>query len=285
MPTFIKKRIITIFILLVLYNLGIWLIGLTFSIGKPFFFGLLAIAYGLGLRHAVDIDHIAAIDNTTRKFMFLGQKPISIGLYFSLGHSTIVILLSVAVAFASAIINTYLLALQSITFFIGTTVSGSFLLLIGLLNLIAFFHSIHSYRQANKKSKKHMPQSMPISGPLVKFFKPFFQTVSKTWHMYFVGLLFGLGFDTASEVALLSISAINGISHVSLFEIILIPFAFTAGMTLVDTTDGILMLFAYGWAYIKPERKLLYNLSITLLSILVAFVIGGIQLISIFTSH
>jgi high-affinity nickel-transport protein len=277
----IKKRIIIIFTLLVLYNIVIWSLGFILSFNYPFLLGLLAIAYGLGLRHAVDADHIAAIDNTTRKFMLAGEKPISIGLFFSLGHSTIVILLSLAIAITSSAIAHYFSSLQSAGVLIGTSISSLFLFLIGSINLIAFFQILHSYRHAHHQKHKHVH----VFGPLAKLFKPLFQTVNKPWHMYFIGLLFGLGFDTASEIGLLSISASTSMSHTLLWAIILLPLAFTAGMTLLDTIDGILMLNAYGWAYIRPERKLYYNMCITLLSVLVAFVIGGTQLLNLFTAQ
>src|SRR5258708_5316200 len=278
-PMRTHEYIFIILSLLIICNIGVWFFGFIVSRDNPLLLGLLTIAYGLGLRHAVDADHIAAIDNITRKFMVDGKRPISIGLYFSLGHSTIVILLSLVIATASSFVEHFLSSYQSIGFVIGTSISTLFLFLIASLNLITFFTILQNYRQPTSKQSSEMK----LIGPLSKFFSPLFQTVNKPWHMYFVGLLFGLGFDTASEVGLLSISAINGLTNASVLVIILIPLAFTAGMTLIDTADGMLMLVVYGWAYIKPERKLSYNLIITLLSVIVAFVIGSIQIFSLFS--
>jgi nickel/cobalt transporter (NiCoT) family protein len=276
-----KKKIIIIFTLLVLYSVAIWLAGILIAFAHPFVLGLLAIAYGLGLRHAVDADHIAAIDNTTRKFMLEGKRPLSIGLYFSLGHSTIVIILSLAIALASSFLEKYLVSFHSLGFFVGTLISSLFLFLVGLINFIALI-TIYKHFKLHQQHKSHQHEKeIHITGPLAKIFNPLFILIDKTWKIYFVGLLFGLGFDTASEVSLLSISAINSISHLSVWIILLIPLAFTAGMTLIDTANGVLMLFAYGWAYIKPERKFYYNITITLLSILLALGIGSLQLISI----
>jgi len=253
----------------------------------PLFLGLIAIAYGLGLRHAVDADHIAAIDNTTRKLMNNGKKPVAIGLFFSLGHSTIVIILSILVAFSSVFIKQVLPTLQTTGTIIGTTVSSFFLLLIGLINLVAFFDILRIFKTA-KKSKKYNEEviaaQLQSGGILTRIFRPFLKTVKSSWQMYFIGFLFGLGFDTASEVGLLSISAASSVSGISYIEILLLPLAFTAGMVLIDTVDGILMLGAYGWAYIQPMSKLYYNLNITIVSVIIALFIGGVEALQLISA-
>src|SRR6185437_11160831 len=225
-----RQKIVIILLSLVIINAAVWIAGIFFSRMHPLFLGLIAIAYGLGLRHAVDADHIAAIDNTTRKLMNQGIKQV-------------------------------LPTLQTTGTIIGTTVSSFFLLLIGLINLVAFFDILRIFKTV-KKSKKYNEEvittQLQSGGIFTRIFRPFLKTVKSSWQMYFIGFLFGLGFDTASEVGLLSISAASSVSGISYIEILLLPLAFTAGMVLIDTVDGILMLGAYGWAYIQPMSKLYY---------------------------
>lgn len=250
----------------------------------PLLLGLIAIAYGLGLRHAVDADHIAAIDNTTRKLMNDGKRPVSVGLFFSLGHSTIVIILSVLVALSSVFIKHSLPSLQSTGTVIGTSISSFFLLLIGFINLIAFLDILRVFNCVAKGGscrKRITNNHFPVTGFLARILKPALKAVTDSWHMYFVGFLFGLGFDTASEVGLLSISAASSVTGISLGEMLLLPLAFTAGMVLIDTLDGVLMLGAYGWAYVQPVRKLYYNLNITLVSVIIALFIGGVEAVQL----
>ena len=286
LPLQTKKKLSLVGISLFVLNILVLTAGILLSGSHPVFVGLLALAYGLGLRHAVDADHIAAIDNTTRKFIQDGRKLYTIGFSFSLGHATIVIFLSLLTSFASNFIKHALPFFSSIGFFIGTTVSSLFLVLIGIINLIAFFEILHAFKQAVRKKKMLHSHKVPsMMGPLTKLFRPLMNTVNLSWHMYFIGFLFGLGFDTASEIALLSISAVNAMSGFSLAIVLLLPLAFTAGMTVVDTFDGILMVGAYGWAFINPARKLYYNLTITFLSVVIAFFIGGIQVIHVFSTQ
>lgn len=226
--------------------------------------GLILLAFGLGLRHAVDVDHIAAIDNVTRKLMTEGRKPLFVGFFFALGHSAVVILLSAAIAMSSSLVQSLPL-LKETGSIIGLSISSIFLILVGLINLLAL---------------KDIRGSTP-KGFMSKLLKPLSKIVTKSPQMFYIGFLFGLGFDTATEIGLLSISAATAISGIPFWEIMLLPLSFTIGMTLIDTVDGILMHRAYGWAYINPTRKLYYNLGITFLSAGVALFIGIKELLEV----
>ncbi len=226
--------------------------------------GLILLAFGLVLRHAVDADHIAAIDNTTRKLTAEGQKPLFVGFFFALGHSAVVILLSAAIAMSSSLAQSLPL-LKETGSIIGLSISSVFLILVGLINLSAL-----------KDIKGGAP-----NGFMSKLLKPLSKIVTESSQMFYIGFLFGLGFDTATEIGLLSISAATAISGIPFWEIMLLPLAFTVGMTVIDTLDGILMHRAYNWAYINPTRKLYYNLGITLLSAGVALSIGIKELLEV----
>jgi nickel/cobalt transporter (NiCoT) family protein len=263
-----RKKIVSLSILLLGFNVLIWFLLLIASHAHPLLLGLGALAYSFGLRHALDADHIAAIDNTTRKLIQDGQKPITVGFFFSLGHSTIVIALSVLIILSTSFIQHNLPLFKETGSFIGALISSLFLFIVGLINLGAFIQLL------THKNHEHTQHSRGI---LTKIFKPFIKIVNKSWQMFFVGLLFGLGFDTATEIGLLSISATTAGQGIPFWSVILLPLAFMAGMTLIDTLDGILMLEAYRWAYIKPLRKRYYNMIITLISAIAALTIGAIQ--------
>lgn len=276
----LRRKIAVIFGTLFLLNVLVWLFGFSVSRLHPVFLGLISVAYGLGLRHAVDADHIAAIDNTTRKFLLDGKRPIAVGLLFSLGHSTIVIVLTLLIIFSASFVSHQLPFLQRAGSVIGTAVSSFFLILIAVINLVAFLDILRIFRCVTRGGscrKKVTSGKLYLSGYLARILKPLMQSVSTYWHIYGIGFLFGLGFDTASEIGLLSISGASAASGITTWQILLLPLAFTAGMTLIDSLDGILMLGAYGWAYVKPMRKLYYNLTITFLSIIIALLIGSIQ--------
>jgi len=242
--------------------------------------GTALLAYSFGLRHAVDADHIAAIDNVTRKLMQEGKRPVTVGLMFSLGHSTIVMVLSVAVAATAMALQTRFDEFKDIGGVIGTTVSSLFLLALALMNLL-ILRSVYRVFRRVKNGERYVEEDLDLlladRGLLARLFRPVFRLVTKGWHMYPLGVLFGLGFDTATEIGLLGISAASAAKGMSVWSILVFPALFTAGMTLIDTTDSILMLRAYGWAFIKPIRKLYYNMTITLVSVLVALVVGGIE--------
>jgi high-affinity nickel-transport protein len=238
------------------------------------------VAFGFGLRHAVDPDHIAAIDNTTRKLMQDGQRPVAVGFFFSLGHSTVVFLLSVLIALSAAFVKRNLPRMQNVDGVIGTSVSGVFLVLIAVINLIVLVDIYRTWRtvvRGGTYDDKTLDDYLSNRGLIARLLKPLLRVVRHSWHMYPIGLLFGLGFDTASEVGILGMSALGGSKGLPVWSILLLPLLFVAGMSLVDTTDGAAMLGAYGWAYIRPVRKLYYNMSITMISVLIALLIGGLD--------
>jgi nickel/cobalt transporter (NiCoT) family protein len=277
-----KTRVVTIYIGLILANIGAWIwAALVFS-EKPLLLGTALLAYSFGLRHAVDADHIAAIDNMTRKLMQDGQRPVTVGFYFSLGHSTIVVVASLIVyATASMLLQQQLETVREIGSIVGTAISALFLLAIAFFNLVILRGVWKTFQEARRNEEWENPETLLGTGFLGRLFRPLFRMLAHPWQMYPVGLLFGLGFDTATEVAVLGISAAAAAKGLSMEAMAVFPVLFTAGMTLVDTTDGILMAGAYGWAFVKPVRKLYYNLTITFVSVVVAFFIGGIEAIGL----
>jgi high-affinity nickel-transport protein len=281
--TDLRNRILRVYGFLFVFNLVAWGLALVAASAYPILLPTAVLAYTFGLRHAVDADHIAAIDNTTRKLMQDGQRPVGVGLFFSLGHSTIVVALSVLIAISAGIVSD-IPTFQEIGGLIGTTVSAVFLLVIGVINLVVLIDIYRMFRRVSSGGsydEESLEDFLNNRGLLARIFRPMLRMISKSWHMYPLGVLFGLGFDTASEVALLGLAATSGANHVPVAAILILPALFAAGMSLVDATDGILMLGAYGWAYVKPIRKLYYNLNITLVSVLIAFAIGGIEVLSI----
>jgi len=265
-------------------NIAVWLLTWRESHTYAMLLSSGLLAYGFGLRHAVDADHISAIDNTTRKLMQQGQRPTSVGLFFSLGHSTVVVLLCAALALSSAFVEKHLPQWRSVGAIVGTVVSGAFLYLIGFINLIVLLDLFKAYRRVAGEhdcSDTDLDSFLARRGLLGRIFRTLFRMVRASWQMYWIGLLFGLGFDTATEVGILAVSARSGQTGIPIWAIMLLPALFTVGMCLVDTLDGILMLGAYGWATVKPLRKLYYNLCITLLSVSVAFVVGSYELLQI----
>ncbi len=244
---------------------------------RPALLGTALLAYVFGIRHAVDADHIAAIDNVVRKLMQEDRRPVSAGFFFALGHSTIVILACIGIALtASALQGGPFRAVGSE---IGTAVSAAFLLGIGLINILILRDVWRSFRQARRGSLEQSASDTDVlgGGLFSRLCGPLFRAISRSWHMYPLGALFGLGFDTATEVGLLSISAAEAAQGLSLGSVLVFPALFTAGMALVDTTDSVLMSEAYGWAFVHPIRKLWYNLTITAASVAVALFIGGIE--------
>ncbi len=244
-------------------------------------------AYILGMRHAFDADHIGAIDNTTRKLMTDGQRPLSVGFFFSLGHSSIVFLLAVAFAIGvrglSGAVEDDGSTLHTATGLIGPTVSGSFLFLIGVLNLIILLGIVKVFRgmREGEFDEQKLEQQLNSRGFMNRFCGRATRAVKKPWQMYPLGLLFGLGFDTATEVALLATAGTAAAGGLPLYAIICLPILFAAGMSLLDTIDGAFMNFAYGWAFSKPVRKVFYNITITGLSVAVALIIGSIELLAV----
>ncbi len=244
-------------------------------------------AYTLGLRHAFDADHIGAIDNTTRKLMTDGQRPVSVGFFFSLGHSTIVFLLALAFTIGirglSGAVSDDSSWLHQAAGLIGPTVSGTFLTLIGVLNLLVLINitKIFKRMRTGHYSEAELEEELNSRGFMNRFYKRATNAVKKPWQMYPVGLLFGLGFDTATEIALLATAGAAAAGGLPIYAILCLPILFAAGMSLLDTVDGAFMNFAYGWAFAKPVRKIFYNMTITWLSVVVALVIGTIELMSV----
>jgi nickel/cobalt transporter (NiCoT) family protein len=276
----VRAKVIAIYGLLIVANVAAWIWALVAFHHYPVLLGTAFLAYSFGLRHAVDADHIAAIDNVTRKLMQQGKRPAAIGLFFSLGHSSIVVLASVAVAATATAFKNQMATFHSIGGIIGTLVSAAFLLLIAAVNvyiLINVYRTFQHVKNGGAYVDEDFNMLMAKSGILARLFRPMFRMIEQSWHMYALGFLFGLGFDTATEVGLLGISAASAANGMPIWSILVFPALFTAGMTLIDTTDSVLMLGAYGWAFVKPIRKLYYNMTITFVSVLVAVIVGGIE--------
>ena len=272
----LRGPIIGIYTLLIAANVGVWLWAIVLFRHAPVQLGTALLAYGFGLRHAVDADHIAAIDNVTRKLMGEGKRPVSVGFFFAMGHSTVVVVVALLIALLAVHFDRY----KTVGGIVSTSVSAAFLFLIAAMNTIILRSVWRTYRHVRAGGafvEEDFDLLLNNRGLLARMFRPAFRLVSNSWHMFPLGFLFGLGFDTATEVALLGISASQASAGGSLWQIMIFPALFAAGMSLIDTTDGILMLRAYDWAYVKPIRKLYYNITITATSVAVALVIGGIE--------
>ena len=250
----------------------------------PVMLGLGGLAYAFGLRHAFDADHISAIDNTTRKLLQEGKKPLGVGFFFSLGHSTVVFLIAVALGFATQFVVSNVISangqLKSVGGLIGTGVSGVFLLLIGIVNLIILLDILKLFRRmrAGEYDRDALEHELVAGGLLTRLFGRLFRLITHSWQMYLVGFLFGLAFDTASEISFLAISAGAAAQHIPIYALISLPLIFAAGMSLMDTADGAFMSQAYSWAFSNPVRKVFYNLTVTALSVFVALFVGLFEL-------
>jgi len=275
-----RARVIGIYIVLAAFNAAAWLAALLVFRSHPVLLGTSLLAYSLGLRHAVDADHIAAIDNVTRKLMQQNKRPVAVGFMFSLGHSTIVVIGSLLIAGAARALQHHLDRVRDLGSLIGSLVSIVFLFGIAGVNLVVLrsvWHMFQRVRHGRPYVEEDFDLLLGSRGMLSRLFRPMFNLIQSSWHMYPLGVLFGLGFDTATEIGVLGISASEAARGLSLAAILIFPALFAAGMSLVDTTDNILMLGAYGWAFIKPVRKLYYNLTITAVSVTVAFAVGGVE--------
>lgn len=288
----LRAKVIGIYTFLIGINVALWVVTLLSSITYPLLLPVAAAAYGFGLRHAVDADHISAIDNVTRKLMQENKKPVSVGFFFSLGHSTVVFIMAALIAAGSAYISGNLAndnsPLKTYGGLIGTGVSALFLFAIAVINIIILvqvFRTFRSVTSGSSYNEEEVDDYLNRRGFFARIFRPIFKTIDTSWKMYPVGFLFGLGFDTATEIALLASAGAFATQHVPFYVVMLLPFLFTAGMSLADTTDGVLMLGAYGWAFVKPIRKLFYNMSITLISVLVALVVGALETLSIISEQ
>ena len=279
-PAALKAKTAFLYFVLVSVNVLAWLWAFVQFRDQPILLGTASLAYTFGLRHAVDPDHIAAIDNVTRKLMQEGKRPISAGFFFALGHSTVVIIASLVVALSVGALKANFAWFKTVGGMIGTGVSAAFLLVIALINaliLISVYRAFTALRRGERVTEDALQELLSRRGFFSRILRSLFRIITRSWHMYPLGFLFGLGFDTASEVGLLGISAAQGSVGLPTWSILVFPALFTAGMSLIDTTDGVLMVQTYGWAFIKPVRKLYYNLTMTLISIVVALLIGGVE--------
>jgi high-affinity nickel-transport protein len=284
----LRRKVIGIYTMLLSINLGLWAVTLLASLRYPLLLPVAAAAYGFGLRHAVDADHISAIDNVTRKLMQDKKKPVTVGFFFSLGHSSVVFLMATLIAAGSAYISSNLAnddsPLKRYGGLIGTSVSALFLFVIAIINVVILVQVFQTFRKVTRGTsynEEEIDDYLNRRGFFARIFRSLFKSIDTSWKMYPVGFLFGLGFDTATEVALLASAGAFATQDVPFWVVLLLPLLFTAGMSLADTTDGVMMLGAYGWAFVKPIRKLFYNMSITLISVLVAVVVGALETLSI----
>ncbi len=284
----LRARIVGLYAILIAANALAWAWALSAFADYPLLLGTALLAYTFGLRHAVDADHIAAIDNVTRKLMQQGKRPIAAGFWFSLGHSSIVVVATALIVLTTAALQTGLEEFRDVGGLIGTSVSALFLLAIALANvvvLVSVWRSFQRVRRGGALLEADLDMLAAQGGFLGRMARPLFRVIGKSWHMYPLGFLFGLGFDTATEIGLLGISAAEAARGLSLWTILAFPALFTAGMALVDTTDSVLMTGAYGWAFVKPIRKLYYNLTITFVSVLVALLIGGVEALALLSDR
>ncbi len=279
-PANLRSKVVGIYSILFVFNAAAWLWAIVAFRHFPLLLGTALLAYSFGLRHAVDADHIAAIDNVTRKLMQEGKRPVSVGFLFSLGHSTVVVVGSAAIAATALALQHRMDGARAVGGVVGTLVSALFLFGIAAVNLavmVSIYRAFERVRNGAPYVDEDFDMLLASRGFLARLFRPMFAMIRRSWHMYPLGVLFGLGFDTATEIGLLGISAAEASKGLPLVSIMVFPALFAAGMSLIDTTDNILMLGAYGWAFVKPVRKLYYNLTITFVSVVVALVVGGIE--------
>ena len=275
-----RTKIVAIYVLLLAVNVGAWTWAAIALADRPALIGTAFLAYVLGLRHAVDADHIAAIDNIVRKLMQEGKRPVSVGLFFSLGHSLAITLAVAAIAATAFALEGRFQQFKTVGSIVGTGASAFFLLAIAAINLVilrGIRRSFRSARRGEPVADHELDHLLSGRGFLARIFRPLFRMVSRSWQMAPIGFLFGLGFDTATEISLFTVAASQVSGGMTMGTIMVFPALFTAGMTLVDTTDSVLMVGAYGWAFLNPIRKIWYNLTITAISVVVALMIGGIE--------
>jgi nickel/cobalt transporter (NiCoT) family protein len=280
-----KLLIVGVYASIAVATISGFLLLLVVARAYALFLPLGVLSYTLGLRHGVDADHISAIDNTTRKLLQQQRRPLTVGTWFSLGHSTIVVGMIVALVVGFDFVSHTYGTFATVGSFVGTVISGAFLWIIGLINLVIVLEIYRIFQglRAGRLSEEALEEQLNKRGFMNRYFGRLFGIVNRPWQMYPVGVLFGLGFDTASEVTViaLTLGLSTGVAPVPVWTALLMPFLFTCGMVAVDTTDGIAMRYAYGWAFLKPIRKVYYNLTITIISVLVAFVIGGLEVLTV----
>jgi high-affinity nickel-transport protein len=278
-PNPLRRRATGMFAALIAANIGCWIWAFVIFADNTMMLGTALLAWSLGLRHAVDADHIAAIDNVTRKLMQDGQRPLTVGFWFAIGHSGIVLIAAVTIAIAANALSR-VEAVGAIGGTIATIISATFLFTIAAMNLVILRSVVKTFnhvRNGGAYDDEDMDILLGNRGLLARIFRPLFRLVTRSWHMAPLGFLFGLGFDTATEVAILGLSAGQAANGLSISTVLIFPLLFAVGMALIDTADGALMMGAYQWAFVKPIRKLYYNITITLVSAIVALLIGGIE--------
>jgi nickel/cobalt transporter (NiCoT) family protein len=282
-----SARVPFMFILIGAVNVTSWLTAWMLFSRDSALFGAAALAYILGLRHAVDADHIAAIDNVVRRLVQSGKRPVATGFFFSIGHSTVVLLAVIVIAFAASAVQAEFTVLRAVGAAIGKALAALLLLAVGAANLATLLHLWRalSARPGGSFNSPTIDMLGAPGGVLVRLFVPLFRTISESWRMLPLGFLFGLSFDTASEVGLLGISASQASQNGVVWSILVFPALFASAMTLVDTTDGVLMMHAYGWALVNPRRKLWYNFGMTLASVGVAAFIATVEIVGLLVAH
>jgi len=287
-PVNVRNKVFGIYAILIALSAAAWLWAAIAFHHFPLLLGTALLAYSFGLRHAVDADHIAAIDNVTRKLMQEGKRPVAVGFMFSLGHSTVVFVGTAGIAAAALALQHRIDTARAIGGIIGTLISSLFLFGIAIINivvLVSIYRAFVRVRSGAPYVDEDFDMLLASRGFLARLFRPMFGMIRRSWHMYPLGVLFGLGFDTATEIGLLAISAAEASKGLPLWSVLVFPALFATGMSLIDTTDNILMLGAYGWAFIKPVRKLYYNMTITFVSVIVALIVGGIEALGLLAGH
>ena len=280
----LRAKVTRIYELLLAGNVAAWVWALVAFHNSPVLLGTASLAYSFGLRHAFDADHIAVIDNVTRKLMQEGKRPVTAGFFFSLGHSTAVFALTALIVLTAGTLADRFIAFKDFSGVIGIGVSSLFLFVIAVANILVLFQvykAFQSVKAGARLAEQDLDRFLARRGFLSCLLRGLFRLIERSWHMYPLGLLFGLGFDTATEVGLLGVSASQASQDLPIWTTLIFPALFTAGMSLMDTTDGVVMLGAYGHAFMKPIRKLYYNLIITFFSVLAALVIGGIEALAL----
>lgn len=279
-----RAEVLCIYGAILLLNLCAWGSALIVFEQHPLLMGTALLSFGLGLRHAVDADHIAAIDNVTRKLMQTQSRPIATGFFFALGHSSVVILACLAIAWTTTEITSRFESMKEIGALIGTLVSATFLFMIAIMNAVILWSTYRRWQEL-KETGTYTDEAFDLPGTgtglMARILRPMFRLIRKSWQMYPLGFLFGLGFDTATEIALVGIAGTQSSAGLSVWAIMIFPLLFCAGMTLVDTLNGHLMIQAYGWAKVQPQRKLFYNMTITFISVITAVIIGTVEVIEL----
>lgn len=284
----VRGKVAALLVLLIGLNITAWGAALLTYHGYPMLLGTAVLAYGFGLRHAFDIDHIATIDNVTRKLMHEGKRPLSAGFFFSFGHSTVVFAMTFLTVMTAGAMQRHFLLLKDIGGLIGACVSAAFLLIIGFVNFFVLLSAFRKRRTTQNEvaiPPNGAPGSFHAHSSAAPFMPRLVGFVGRSWHMYPLGALFGLGFDTATEIGLLGLSAVQAAQGLSFWTILILPALFAAAMSLADTLEGVMMLGAYGWAFVNPRRKFQYNLTITAISVLIALAVGGIEVANVIASR